>query len=87
MTRENLYIAVTRGREASTAYVAVDRPMFPPSGRERATTRRPRDAASWDRYGIVGASALGMVPELAAQPRNAVHVRSARVAAKRIVEE
>lgn len=26
MTRENLYVAMTRGREANTAYVAIDRP-------------------------------------------------------------
>ena len=26
MPRENLYVAMTRGREANTAYVAVDRP-------------------------------------------------------------
>lgn len=38
-------------------------------------------------YAIVGASALGPVPKLAAQPRDTAQARSALVAAKRIVEE
>ncbi|WP_435520819.1 AAA family ATPase [Agromyces larvae] len=39
MTRENLYVAMTRGREANTAYVAVDRPDLAHVG------PRPGDAA------------------------------------------
>jgi len=39
MPRENLYVAMTRGREANTAYVAVDRPDTAHVG------PRPGDAA------------------------------------------
>jgi conjugative relaxase-like TrwC/TraI family protein len=44
MTRENLYVAMSRGREANTAFVAVDRPdvahVGPRPGDERNATAR-----------------------------------------------
>jgi hypothetical protein len=44
MTRENLYKAMTRGREANTVYVAVDRPdvdkIGPRRGDDEDTTAR-----------------------------------------------
>jgi hypothetical protein len=44
-------------------------------------------AAYRDRYGIVGANALGPVPETVAQRRDAASARTALAAAKRLADE
>ncbi|NYG20006.1 hypothetical protein BJY17_000753 [Agromyces hippuratus] len=41
MTRENFYVAMTRGREANTAYVAIDRPDVAHAGPRPGDDREP----------------------------------------------
>jgi hypothetical protein len=57
-------------------------PGVPPRWRQHACVV----AAYRDRYGIVGSSALGPVPQTKAQRRDAAHARAALVAAKRLAE-
>jgi hypothetical protein len=89
MPRENLYVAMTRGREANTAYVAVDRPDVAHVG------ARPGEAAdvtapsilfgTWQHVGaelpahetlVAERDALGSVAQFAAEHETLAAARS-----------
>lgn len=80
MTRKNLYVAMTRGREANRAYVAVDRPdashLAPHPADDAGVTGRSVLAGVLARIGaepsahealVAGARGLGPIAQLAAE--------------------